>query len=221
MAKLNIMALEGLVKYDIGLALQETLSEKVKGSKDLDYLLLLRHKPVITKGKFGKQKNLLLPKQALKEKGIELYEINRGGDFTYHGPGQLMGYPIIDLERKKIHNYKHKLCESIIELLKDYGIKSIEGHDKFSGVWVNDQKIAAIGFSVNTYKSGREIKRITQHGFALYVLDEMENFSLINPCGMPNLKMTNMQKILGKEIDFKELKKRYIQHFRRVFKYDL
>jgi len=113
------------------------------------------------------------------------------------------------------------LCQTIIDVLDEYGIKAEEKYKKLSGIWVDDKKIAAIGYAVKKFYENEKLKVITQHGAALYVLDEMENFQCINPCGTPNMPMTNMEKLLGKKIDFEELKEKYVQHFSRRFKYDI
>ena len=127
---------------------------------------------------------------------------------------------MINLRRKGVTDYKSKLCKTLTDLLQDYGIKAEEGHKEKTGIWIGDEKIAAIGYSTKKFDNERVSKRITKHGFALYVLDDMENFSYINPCGMPNVKLTSIEKILGKKIDFEEIKKKYTRHFEKVFEYE-
>jgi len=218
---LRVIAPEGETEYSHGLAFQEKALRDIGERSGPDTLLLLRHSPVITLGYFAKGRNVLVDEKALGERGIRVYRTDRGGDATYHGPGQLIGYPIIDTHRKRVRDYKSRLCASIIEALDQYGIEAVEGHGKLSGIWVDDKKIAAIGYALRRIRNCRGTTVATSHGFALNVLDEMGNFSLINPCGMPGMKLTNMERILGHAIDFTKLRERYIRAFARVFDYEL
>ena len=207
--------------YSHGLKLQEEALRDIVEGGGRDTLLLLRHSPSITLGYFAKGKNVIAPEEALKTRGIRIYRIDRGGEVTYHGPGQLIGYPIIDTHRKRVHEYKSRLCASIIEALSHYDIEAMEGHGRLSGVWVDNMKIAAVGYALRRIRNCRRTTVATTHGFALYVLDEMENFSLINPCGMPGMKLTNMERILGHPIEFTELREHYVRAFTRVFDYEI
>ena len=218
---LRVIAPERETDYSHGLKLQEEALREIVEGDSPDTLLLLRHSPAITLGYFAKGANVLASEEALKTRGISVYHIDRGGEVTYHGPGQLIGYPIIDTHRKRVHEYKSRLCESIIEALAQYGIEAVEGHGRLSGVWVDNMKIAAIGYALRRIRNGRRTTVATTHGFALYVLDKMENFSLINPCGMPGMKLTNMERILGHPIDFAQLQEHYIRAFARVFDYEI
>lgn len=209
------------IDYDMALRLQDSAMQKIKRFDADDFLILLRHGPVITLGHFAKEKNILKSSKFLEKHSIKVCKTDRGGEVTYHGPGQLMGYPIIDLHRKNLRDYKSKLCKTLIDLLKDYDIESEEGHGKLSGIWVEDKKIAAIGYAVKKFYDEDKLNVITKHGFALYVLDEMENFKYINPCGMPGMKLTNMEQILKRKVDFEELKEKYVEHFERVFEYEV
>jgi len=219
MQKYSLISLEGEFDYQACLMLQNLAIANIAELDTNDYLILIRHKPVITMGQFAKKENILASKEFLENKGIKVFDVDRGGDVTYHGPGQLIGYPLINLRRKKITDYKSKLCKTLTDLLQDYGIKSEEGHKEKTGIWVGDEKIAAIGYAFKKFPE-KDGKIITKHGFALYVLDDMENFQYINPCGRPNVKLTSMEKILGKKIDFEELKNKYTQHFEKVFNYE-
>lgn len=221
MQKLNFWNWKGNISYRFALMLQDSAINRIKDLNADDYLILLRHQPVITLGYFARERNILKPKEFLKKKGIKVCKTDRGGEVTYHGPGQLMGYQIIDLHRKNLRDYKSKLCKTLIDLLKDYDIEAEEGHGKLSGIWVEDKKIAAIGYAVKKFYDEDKLNVITKHGFALYVLDEMENFKYINPCGMPGMKLTNMEQILKRKVDFEELKEIYVKHFEKVFKYDI
>jgi lipoyl(octanoyl) transferase len=201
--------------------LQKSALQNIKEHDAYDTLILLRHKPTITLGYFAKNRNILAPNNSLEKQGIKVYNTDRGGDVTYHGPGQLIGYPIIDTHRKRLKNYKSILCQSIIELLRKYNIEAEERHNKLTGIWVGDKKIAAIGYALKKMRDSERTRAITMHGFALCVLDEMENFSYINPCGIPEMKLTNMEQILEHKIDFKELKEQYIKAFAKLFNYEL
>lgn len=198
--------------------LQNSVIGNIKDLDVEDCLILLSHKPVITLGHFAKESNILTTIDFLKEKGISVYKTDRGGDVTYHGPGQLVGYPIIDIQRKRCVDYKSSLCQTLIDTLKDYGIESEEGHKARTGIWVEDKKIASIGYAIKKFPE--KGKTITKHGFALYFADDMENFKYINPCGMPRLKLTSIEEQLGKKVDLEELKKRYVKHFEMVFRYE-
>lgn len=219
MQKYNLISLEGEFEYYAGLLLQNFVMMNIKELDTDDYLILMSHKPVITLGHFAKEENILTHAKDLEPLGIKVYKTNRGGDVTYHGPGQLMGYPIIDLHRKKLTDYKSKLCKTLIDLLNDYGISSKEGCGKMTGVWVGDKKIAAIGYTMKKFHEERA-SIITMHGFALYALDNMENFKHINPCGMPGMKITSIEEQIGKKVDLEELKKQYVKHFEEVFEYE-
>jgi lipoyl(octanoyl) transferase len=219
--KCNILNLEGEIEYSAGLMLQKSALYNIKNNDAYDTLILLRHKPTITLGYFAKNRNVLAPDYFLVKRGIQVHRTDRGGDVTYHGPGQLICYPIIDIHRKQLQEYKSKLCQSLIDLLQKYNITAEEGHKKLSGLWVGDKKIAAIGYTLKKIQAREKTKVITMHGCALYVLDEMENFNYINPCGMPEIKLTNMEQILGTQIDFKELKDNYVNAFVKAFNYEI
>ncbi|MBW2105358.1 MAG: lipoyl(octanoyl) transferase LipB [Deltaproteobacteria bacterium] len=219
--KCNILNIEGELEYATGLMLQKSALYNIKDNDAYDTLILLRHTPTITLGHFAKNQNILAPNNFLMKRGIQVHRTDRGGDVTYHGPGQLICYPIIDTQRKQLREYKSKLCQSLIDLLQKYNIKAEEGHKKLSGLWVGDKKIAAIGYALKKIQARERTKTITMHGFALNVLDEMENFCHINPCGMSGIKLTNMEQILGKQIGFKELKENYVKAFVKVFNYEI
>ena len=219
--KLTVITLEREIGYSLGLILQKSALHNIIERDAYDTLILLRHKPTITLGYFAKNRNILAPNNSLEKQGIKVYNTDRGGDVTYHGPGQLIGYPIIDTHRKRLKNYKSILCQSIIELLRKYNIEAEERHNKLTGIWVGDKKIAAIGYALKKMRDSERTRLITMHGFALCVLDEMENFSYINPCGIPEMKLTNMEQILEHKIDFKELKEQYIKAFAKLFNYEI
>ena len=206
--ELNIVNL-GIVDYREAHQLQKRLLQEHLESRGSDTLLLLQHYPVITIGRSGSKSNILLTESALAAAGIEVCEIERGGDVTYHGPGQLTGYPIINLQhfRKDVHWYLRQLEEVIIRALTEYGItgERIEG---YTGVWVGNEKIAAIGISVRRW--------ITYHGFALNVCPDMSHFGMIRPCGITDKGVTSLERLLGYRVDIDEVADRTASAFARV-----
>lgn len=181
-----------------------------------NYLLFCEHDPVFTLGKSGQMENLLVNNQYLKERGISFFKTNRGGDITYHGPGQIVGYPILDLERLKpdIVWYMRSLEEVIIRTLSDYGL-SCERSEGETGVWMDAQiphkarKICAMGVRTSRW--------ITMHGFALNVNTDLQYFQLIIPCGIQNKQVTSLQKELGREVNMKEVEEKIKTYFEEVF----
>ena len=192
------------------------LVAKAKGEKGRNELLLCEHDPVLTIGKSGKDSNLLIPEARLQALGVSYYHINRGGDITYHGPGQITGYPIFDLETWHIglKQYIYRLEETIIRFLALYGLKG-ERLEGATGVWLDPfvagkaRKICAIGVKSSRF--------VTMHGFALNINTDLNYFSLINPCGFTDKGVTSLAKELGKEQDFEEAKRQLVALFREVF----
>jgi len=172
-----------------------------------DTLLFVEHPPVITLGKNGNLKNLLVPLESLK---IPFYKIERGGDITYHGPGQLVGYPIFSIRDgyAGIRYFIEKMEKALINSLKAFGIEG-EKREGYIGVWVGDKKIASIGIAVKRW--------VTFHGFALNVNTDLDFFKLINPCGFSNKSVTSIERVLGKEVGLREVKERVKQGFEQVF----
>jgi len=181
-----------------------------------NYLLFVEHPPVFTLGKSGNINNVLLSEERLNEKGIEFFRTNRGGDITFHGPNQIVGYPILDLEKfdTDIGHYLRNLEETIILTLDDYGINAGRSKGE-TGVWIDpeikgrERKICAIGVRCSRW--------ITMHGFAFNVNTDLAYFNHIIPCGIQNKQVTSLQKELGKEIDMQEAKDRVKQNFEKVF----
>lgn len=193
------------------------LEQKKSGSDDITHhLIFCQHPHVYTLGKSGDEQNLLINYIQLQAKNAQFYKINRGGDITYHGPGQLVGYPILSLDHLKIglKEYIFKLEESIINTIAHYGIKG-ERLDGATGVWLdvesgrNTRKICAIGV--------RSSHWVTMHGFALNVNTELEYFGHINPCGFTDKTVTSMEKELGKKLDFAGLEQIALKEFKKVF----
>ncbi len=200
----------GIVDYKKAYELQKNLlKEKIDGSSS-DYLILLQHNPVITIGRNGNNRNILVSESLLKLNGIELFEIERGGDVTYHGPGQITGYPILDLHhfKKDVHWYIRSLEEVIIRVLSKYGITG-KRVAKYTGVWVGDEKIAAIGVAIKHW--------ITFHGFAFNVCPDLSHFKLINPCGITDRGITSLEKILGYKVELEEVEQIIISNFMDMF----
>ncbi|MDR1503444.1 MAG: lipoyl(octanoyl) transferase LipB [Prevotella sp.] len=194
----------------------EALNCKDKEIQTKNHLLFCEHPHTITIGKHGKQENLLFQESYLKEKGVSLFQIDRGGDITYHGPGQLVGYPIFDLESYGIglRQYIFNVEEIIIRLLQSYNIQSGRLNGA-AGVWLDTttpsktRKIAAIGV--------RSSRFVTMHGFALNVNTDLSFFSLINPCGFVDKGVTSMEKELGYKVNMEEVKEKTKNLFEEIF----
>ncbi len=178
------------------------------------YLLLCEHPPVYTLGKSGNEGNMLVTEEFLKSRGASLYRIERGGDVTFHGPGQLVGYPILDLEVEGIglREYIYSLEQSIIDTVADYGISGTRVAGA-AGVWLTDKnrlrKICAIGVKSTRY--------VTMHGFALNANTDLEWFGLINPCGFTDRGVTSIEKETGTPVDMDALKTLYAEKFMKNF----
>lgn len=177
-------------------------------------LFLVEHEPVVTLGKHAKRGNLLLTPEMFKSRGVECFDIERGGDVTYHGPGQLVAYPILDLERHHlgVKAYVDMLEESVIETIAEYGIKG-ERVEGASGVWIGkgtpgERKICAVGVKCSRF--------CTMHGLALNVNTNLDAFSMINPCGFVDKGVTSISRELGREVDFGEAKEIFTKSFMKV-----
>lgn len=217
----------GLIDYKKAWDYQEELFAKVLAGRNSDnlservnYLLFCEHPHVYTLGKSGQSNNLLISDEMLKRINATYYHINRGGDITYHGPGQIVAYPIIDLELFKItlKDYIHNLEEVIIRTLKPFGINA-DRLNEATGVWLDvgvkgkERKICAIGVRASRF--------VTMHGLAFNVNTNLDYFSYINPCGFVDKGVTSMQKELGKEIDFEAVKSKLKKEFEAVFGFEL
>jgi lipoyl(octanoyl) transferase len=181
------------VSYAEGLALQERLvAERQRGAIP-DTLLLLEHDPVFTLGRNARRENLLLPEAELRARGFELFESGRGGDVTYHGPGQIVGYPILDLgpDRRDVHRYVRDLEEALIRSCAEFGVAAgrVAGR---TGCWVGNEKIGAIGVRIARW--------VTSHGFAFNVAGDLRPFSLIVPCGIRDAGVTSLSRLLRREV---------------------
>ena len=199
---------------------EELLQQKIKAKQENlnqpDYLLFVEHNPVYTLGKNGKEKNLLINDQMLAARGIEYFHINRGGDITFHGPEQLVGYPVLDLDNYKtdLGWYLRSLEEVIILTIGEYGLKGERSKGE-TGVWLDaatkgkERKICAMGIRCSRW--------ITMHGFALNVNVDLNYFNFITPCGIQDKQVTSIQKELGYAVDMNEVKAKLVKNFEQVF----
>ena len=226
----------GRIRYQEAWDLQEDRLQEVVGRKlqnralqkdgqpeipQYHYLLFCEHPPVYTLGKSGSTDHLLLSEAALKNQGFEFFKINRGGDITYHGPGQIVGYPIFDLDEffTDIHKYVRYLEEAVILTLADYGIAGTR-EEGYTGVWLKatahqpKRKICAIGVHLKRW--------VTMHGFAFNVNSNLDHFKNIIPCGIADedKAVTSMKKELGRAVDVNEVKDKLKANFASLFKYD-
>ena len=191
-----------LIGFSDAFALQERLVAGVYAKTSPETLLLLEHPPVYTLGRSGKLENILDP-------SIETVHINRGGDITYHAPGQLVGYPIVNLglRRRDLRHYLRFLEEVLIQVAADFGVASYRV-DGETGVWTDHGKLASIGAGARRW--------VTMHGFALNVSVDLSGFDRINPCGIVGCTMTSLQAITGRSVAMNEVKQRTLVHFERL-----
>jgi lipoyl(octanoyl) transferase len=206
----------GRVGYGDGLELQARLVDERRSGAIGDTLLLLEHPPVITLGvkTRGGTANIVATPEALAAEGVEVFETGRGGDITYHGPGQLVGYPILDLkpDRCDVHRYVRDIEEALIIALREFGIEGrrVEGR---TGVWVGaagrEEKIAAIGVRISRW--------ITSHGFALNVSTNLKHFRLIVPCGITDRGVTSIERFLGRAVPMSDVENAVVRGFEQAF----
>jgi lipoyl(octanoyl) transferase len=201
----------GLVPYAEALALQSDLVGRRRAGDIPDQLLLLQHPHVITLGTASSRAHIVADQSRLQELGIDLVDVGRGGDVTYHGPGQLVGYPILDLEpdRKDVHRYLRDLESVLVHTLGEMGIQG-EPVPDFTGVWVDGRKIAAIGVRIS---SGW----ITSHGFALNVSNDLSFFETIVPCGIQDVSVTSISQELGRPVGVPDILGIVSRAFSEVF----
>ena len=204
----------GLIDYKQAWDLQLKVHEKRRFGHIGDVFFLCEHPHTYTLGKIAEKQNLLYTEEELKQKQINVFEIDRGGDITYHGPGQIVGYAIINLEdwKKDTHVYLRSLEEVLIKTCRDYEIKSGR-NDNYTGVWIENRKICAIGIKVSRW--------ITMHGFAFNVNTDLSLFNGIVTCGIQDKQVTSLNKEIGREIDLLRTKEIIINNFKEVFGYKL
>jgi lipoyl(octanoyl) transferase len=202
----------GIVPYAEALTLQRELVEERRAGRVPDLLLLLQHPRVITLGVKGDggRANVLVSDEQLTELGVEISETGRGGDVTYHGPGQIVGYPILDLkpDRCDVHRYVRDLEEVMIRVCADYGVSAsrISG---LTGAWIGNEKVGAIGVRISRW--------ITSHGFAFNVSTNLADFQLIVPCGIADHGVTSLEQATGRTLQMSEVEERVIDQFAAVF----
>jgi lipoyl(octanoyl) transferase len=208
---------ENLLRQNVDIKTRyQSARQKQKKNATVNYLLFVEHPPVYTLGKTGHEENVLLAEEELQEQGILLVKTNRGGDITFHGPEQIVGYPILDLEKfgTDIGKYLRNLEEIIIRVLADYGIRG-ERSSGETGVWIEpgmvgkERKIAAFGVRCSRW--------ITMHGFAFNINTDLRYFDGIVPCGIKNKLVTSLARELGRKIDLGEVKEKLKTHFEEVF----
>ncbi|MCK8827064.1 lipoyl(octanoyl) transferase LipB [Natroniella acetigena] len=200
------------MSYQKAYQLQKELFALRKQDKINDTLFLTSHPHVITMGRSGSNNNLLINEETLDKLNIEVINIERGGDVTYHGPGQIVGYPILDLNnfKRDLHYYVRKIEQIIIALLADYDINA-ERIKGLPGVWVANEKIAAIGIAAR--------KWVTMHGFALNVNPDLSYFDYIIPCGITDKRVTSMEKISNKDLILEEVAQKLLIKFKQEFEF--
>jgi lipoyl(octanoyl) transferase len=202
----------GLVPYADGLELQKRLVEERKHDSIPDQLLLLEHPPVITLGVKvrGDRSHVLATPAALESAGVELFESGRGGDVTFHGPGQLVGYPVLDLrpDRCDVHRYVRDLERVMIDAAAEFGVAAgrVAG---LTGAWVGQDKLAAIGVRISRW--------ITSHGFAFNVSPDLSHFGLIVPCGIVDRGVTSIERLTGRTVRIRDVEDAVVAAFGRVF----
>jgi lipoyl(octanoyl) transferase len=206
----------GRIPYADGVGLQKVLVQARLAGQIDDTLLFVEHPPVITLGvkTRGALTNVVAGSDALAAQGVEIHETGRGGDVTFHGPGQLVGYPIVDLkpDRQDVHRYVRDLEEVLIRTAADFGLDAgrVEG---YSGAWVGDRKLAAIGVRISRW--------VTSHGFALNVTTDLAGFDLIVPCGIADRGVTSLASLLGRDVEMVEVEASVLRHFGDVFDRDV
>jgi lipoyl(octanoyl) transferase len=201
-----------LQRYNRVWDFQRTLQKLRYEQKISDTLIFVEHYPVYTVGKSGSASHIVATDAFLQSKGIEVIHVDRGGDVTYHGPGQIVGYPILDLNQHKtsISWYMRSLEEVLISALSHWGIKG-ERYEGYTGVWVGEDKIAALGVRISRW--------VTMHGFALNVNTDLDYFNGIIPCGISHRGVTSIEKVLGYRVDMEEAKNIVLRSFQNVFNF--
>ncbi|MGA3164739.1 MAG: lipoyl(octanoyl) transferase LipB [Terriglobia bacterium] len=204
----------GRVDYAVAGDLQKEKVAQRKAGAIPDTLLLLEHPHVYTLGRNARRENLLVSEEDLAARGARVFQTDRGGDVTYHGPGQLVGYPILDLtqHRRDISWYMRSLEEVFIHTARDFGVEAVRLPGA-AGVWVGNDKLVAMGVHLSRW--------VTSHGFALNVNTDLRYFEWIVPCGLPDKGVTSLAKLLGRPVDMEAVAERVVEHFGAVFGLDV
>jgi lipoyl(octanoyl) transferase len=200
----------GRIRYAEGLDVQARLVAERQAGQIPDTLLLLEHEPVFTLGRNARRENVLFPEDELRRRGFDVFETGRGGDVTYHGPGQIVGYPIVALppERRDVHRYVRDLEEVMIRTCASYGVAATRVAG-LTGAWVGAEKIGAIGVRIARW--------VTSHGFALNVATDLAPFGLIVPCGIQGKGVTSLERLRGRAPALGDVMDRLAEHFGRIF----
>jgi len=203
-----------LIEYERAWNFQRELVAAKRTSDLPDILMLLEHSPVITLGRRGNRQYIRASPEALTAEGINIHHVERGGEVTYHGPGQIVGYPILNLRnwRRDISWYILNLEEVLIRTLGDFGIEATRNRLN-RGAWVGDSKIGSIGVAISRW--------VTYHGFSLNVSPNMDHYALITPCGLDGIEVTSLRELLGKEPDHARVRDGIAHHFQKIFDIEL
>lgn len=197
----------GLVDYEEAYKVQKDLVSRRKTGEIGDSLIFCEHKPVFTIGRTGSTENILTDRETLQKKDIKVLNVDRGGDVTFHGPGQLVVYPIVNLKErtKDLHRYLRQLEDTVIAFLNKYSVRAGTAPDR-TGVWVDNKKIASIGIGAADW--------VTYHGVGININTDLAYFSMINPCGLKDIKATSLSEVLGREINVRDVKGSTIEQFK-------
>lgn len=203
----------GRCQYDKSLSIQYDILEKRQNGEIGDTLIIVEHPPVITLGRNAVESNIVASEEFLNREGISLHETNRGGDVTYHGYGQIVGYPIVHLREKKmgIKEFVSRMENAFIDLLKEEFNIEAGKNDKHTGVWIDNEKIVAIGLAVK--------KRVTMHGFAFNINTNLDHFRYIVPCGIVDKGVTSIEKITGRAADFDQVSRLTVEYLSKSLGY--
>jgi len=204
----------GTIPYGEAFALQKREVDRIQEGEGGEVLMLLEHPHVFTIGRNADGRAIVADRSLIEQRGVTVAETDRGGDVTYHGPGQLVGYPLIELEqeRRDIRRYVHDLEETLIRTLAEFDIEGGR-HPEHRGVWISDRKIASVGVRVSRW--------ITCHGFALNVATDLSYFSLMNPCGIVGCEMTSMERELHGTVEMNDVKRSIVRQFGNVYQREM
>lgn len=200
----------GLIDFEECYRIQKDLVRKRRAGEIEDSVLFAEHNEVFTMGRTGSDDSLLVPPEALWKYGLKVLRIDRGGDVTFHGPGQLVVYPVIDLKRSgmDLHQHLRGLEELAIRFLKDYSVEAQRVPEK-TGAWVQGRKIASVGVGASGW--------VTYHGLSININCDLRYFSMINPCGMKNVRMTSLEMIKGSPLEMSGVRKNVANHLKDIF----
>ena len=203
----------GLIDYEECYKIQKDMVRRRRSSEIEDSIILAEHNEVFTIGRSGEMDNVLIPNDMLLSSGLKVLRVDRGGDVTFHGPGQLVAYPVINLKDtgRDLHSYLRDLEEAAMRFLNDYGVNA-ERMQGRTGVWVSGKKIASVGVGASNW--------VTFHGMSVNISCSLKFFSMINPCGMKDVEMTSLERLKGQEIRMIDAKKRMIKYFKEIFGLD-